>query len=1030
VTEKRPDDRHEREMLEAFKKAMATRSAREAALTAIRLGDLYLESDSYTDALEYFVQAEVGELGAKLSDEEAAGLYVRIARCHLGLGNYREARAYCAQLDDLDIEDEECTVWAEANVVLARIEIESGRYDEALRAAEKAYDVLRVHPDSPHLAEAGKALGIANAELGNIAAARDYFTDYLVTQKRLGDQAGLAMAYNNLGILAKRCGDLDGALDYLTRALEIDRKLGRSAAVADRLANIGMILHRLSRWAEAEEKLIEARDVYSRIGATRGLVAAQSALGNIYRVRREWVRARELFEEALSTSQERGYLRAEALALEYLGDLELDQGRTEDALGTLSRALGCAYRLASESDVVGEVLRRRAEALFALGRLDEAERDCSDGIRLSRDIDDCYEEGALLRVLASICYAKGEQAPAEVLVARAEEILRGVGESFELARTELADGIGLRDTLAAAELPLDRIEARFSAAEAIFTRIGLPHWVARCQLERGKALHKGGQRDRARSWFDSARLKYEVAQDAQGLAEVDAHLRDLDSELADAGISRQSRYWTIAEGYRFLEMNEPRADDVHALAAEIAGALSADRLVLFLLEDTDAGAVVATSIDHSSGGLSVVTRFVKAALASRAWTRPLVVSEGRSASPGVPKGIGALALIPAEVGFERKKVYLLYVDRSSDGRPVAFTQSDVEFIGAAARMLGLAHSRSDDAREWEARAASGERDSTAPATPGLVTRDPEMLRVLATVERLKESQIPVLIDGESGVGKDLIARAIHEGGRSKRGRFVALNAAAIPRTLQESELFGHVKGAFTDASRDREGLVQAADGGTLFLDEIGEMSPELQVKLLRFLQNGEYRRVGDSVTRTSDARVISASNKDLREEVEKGTFRRDLFYRLCAVVLQVPPLRERPLDIPLLMDHFLQVYSEREGKHVGGFSPEVRDLFMRYDWRGNNVRELENEVRRGVALSADGEVIGIDKLRPELRERCQSFVRTAESRDGTLKGEVESLEKNRILEALQRTGWNKQKAAEILGMSRPNLHAKMRKYSL
>jgi DNA-binding NtrC family response regulator/tetratricopeptide (TPR) repeat protein len=1016
-------------MLEAFRRAMESRSAREAALTAIRLGDVYLGSDSYSDALGYFMQASGGDLGAELGDSETGELYVRIAKCHLGLGDYREARGFCAKLDDLDLSESEESVQAEANVVLARLEIESGRYGEALRAAQKAYDSLRTSPDSSLLAEAGKALGIANAELGNMTAARDYFTDYLVSQKRLGDEAGLASAYNNLGVLAKRTGDLNGALEHLENSLEIDRRLGRASAIADRLTNLGIILYKLSRWAEAEERLNEARDIYSRIGATRGLVAASTTLGNVCRERREWGRARDLFEDALRTSRERGYLRAEALALEFIGHVELDQDRNEEAVGTLNRALGCAYRLASNSDVVGEVLRRRAEALFRLGRLEEAERDCSEAIKLTREIGDRLEEGATLRVLSSVCYAKGEQTAAEVLVSRAEEILRRIGESMELARTALADGVGLRDSSPADEIPLDRIEARFSAAEAIFTRIGAGGWVARCQLERGKALQRGGQPDRARTWLERARLKLEVSNDSSSLAEVDAVLRELDAGLADAAVSLQARYSTIAEGYRFLETAEPRAEDIHQFADEIADVLEADRMILFAVSE-GSSPTIATSVDRSGRGVAEANRYVRTTITNRGHVRPLVISDGRSSDGHVPEDVGALALIPAQVGYRRDRSYLLYADRFKSERPAPFTQSDIEFIGAAARMLGVAHSRAGESAAWVADGELAQELADSPEGSGFLTRDTEMLQILASIQRLKNSRVPVVIRGESGVGKDIIARAVHEGGRSKTGKFVALNAGAIAQHLQESELFGHVKGAFTDADRDREGLVQVADGGTLFLDEIGEMSPQLQVKLLRFLQNGEYRRVGENITRTSDARVISATNKDLAEEVKEGRFRRDLFYRLCAVVIEIPPLRNRQDDIPLLMEHFLSLYSEREGKSIPGFSREVRELFMKHDWRGNNVRELENEVRRGVALAADGEIIGIDKVRPELRERYQTGLRSDETTRRSLKDEVEALEKSRILEALGRTGWNKQAAADILGLSRTGLHAKMRKYGM
>ena len=1029
MAKERPDDKREREMLEAFRKAMESRSARDAALTAIRLGDVYLGSDSYTDALGYFNQAGGGELGAELSDAETAGLSVRIAKCHLGLGDYRKARKHCARLDDLDLSDAEPAVWAEANVVLARVEIESGRYDEALRAAQKAYDTLKTQPDSPLLAEAGKALGIANAELGNITAARDYFTDYLVSQKRLGDEAGLASAYNNLGVLAKRMGDLHGALEHLENALEIDRKLGRSAAIADRLTNLGIVLYRLSRWAESEGRLNEARDIYSGIGAARGLVAASSALGNVCRERGEWGRARELFDEALRISRERGYLRAEALSLEFIGHLEMDQGLFDEALATLNRALGCAYRLSSNSDVVGEVLRRRAETLFLLGRLEEAERDCSEAIKLTRDIGDRLEEGATLRVLASICYAKGEATAAEVLVSRAEEMLRRMGDSMELARTALADGVGMREVSPAGRLPLDRIEARFSSAEAVFTRIGAGNWVARCQLERGKALQKGGQPDRARTWLERARLRMEVAHDTSGLAEVDAILRELDAGLADAAVSLEARYSVIAEGYRFLETAEPRAEDLHKFAEEIADVLSVDRLILFSLTDSESP-VTATSVDRTGRGVAEATRFVRSTAAARGLARPLVISDARSGDGSVPQDSVAIALIPAQVGYRRDRTYMLYADRVAGESSAPFTQSDIEFIGAAARLLGVASSRVGDARAWRAEGELAEELGKSSDGAGFITRDPEMLRILESIERLKDSRVPIVIRGESGVGKDLIARAIHQGGRSRTGKFVALNAGAIAQHLQESELFGHVKGAFTDADRDREGLVQVADKGTLFLDEIGEMSPQLQVKLLRFLQNGEYRRVGENITRISDARVISATNKDLAEEVKEGRFRRDLFYRLCAVVIEIPPLRDRPDDIPLLMEHFLKMYAEREGKKIAGFSREVRELFMKHDWRGNNVRELENDVRRGVALAADGEVIGLDKVRPELRDRYQTGLTSDGVLKRSLKDEVEALEKSRILEALGRTNWNKQAAADLLGLSRPGLHAKMRKYGI
>src|SRR6266853_2457994 len=230
----------------------------------------------------------------------------------------------------------------------------------------------------------------------------------------------------------------------------------------------------------------------------------------------------------------------------------------------------------------------------------------------------------------------------------------------------------------------------------------------------------------------------------------------------------------------------------------------------------------------------------------------------------------------------------------------------------------------------------------------LVGRSPKMLRVIELLERVIPSQVSVLIQGETGTGKELIARAIHSNGPRHDNNFIAVNCGALPENLLESELFGYRKGAFTGAAEDRVGRFEAADGGTLFLDEVGEMPGTLQVKLLRVLQDSQIRRVGDTVSRRVDFRLLSATNRDLRAEVEGGRFRQDLFYRLNVVPLEIPPLRERGEDILLLAQHFLDLFSKQQAKAIRGLTTEARELLLRYAWQGN-VRELENAMARAVA---------------------------------------------------------------------------------
>ena len=1005
-------------------------SSRGSAISVLRMGQFYLESDSYSDAMMYFLRADEEALRSQLSDDETASLYASLARCYLGLGKHDEARGCAEKVSALAARAGNSTSVAEANVILARTEAKSGRFRKSLRAAEQAYAVLRKEPDSALLAEASKVLGTAHAELGNMTAARDCLTDCLVCNRRLGNEEGVAGAYNNLGIMAKRSGDLSTAIDYFERALEIDRRLGRPAAIARRLNNLGVALYRSSRWDEAETRLKRAWEIYTSLGATRDVVAVESALGNLCRVRRNWRGARDLFMRALRTSQAEGYRRAEALAFEFLGDLEKDQGHFDEALRVLDQALACAHRLSSVSDVIGEVLRRRAEVYVALGRLDDAERDCTLALDLCRRIGDRLEEGATLRVLAAVSYSRGRRSDARVLSARAERVQTRTGEPFELAMTALTDGAGMRHSGPIDEAALDVIESRLYTAEQLFEKVGAPYWVARCSIERAKALHAAGRRGRCRVWLDKAHPELERVRDEVGLAELTALQHEIDAELAEAAASLPSRYSVLAEASLLLRTSDGDPAVLHGSVAAVAKEVRADRVVVFR-QEPDLPPQVVTSVGRTGSRLAEVRRLVRSVTEDGGTNRPFVAAAGTGPGGPISPRFAAVALIPAEVDSASGTTLLLYADRLNGDGAAAFTEADVEFLGAAARLLAdvlpsgvtgtFGHSFGPD-----------DEDSEPDFPRGFITRDPVTVNILASVSRLCDSTIPILMLGESGVGKDILARAIHEGS-SRTGRLVALNAGAVPANLQESELFGHVKGAFTDADRDREGLIESASGGTLFLDEIGEMNAELQVKLLRFLQSGEYRRVGDSSSRTSNARVISATNRDLRADVLEGEFRGDLFYRLSAFTVEIPPLRERPCDIVPLMRHFLKIYAELEGKDVQGFSDEVVALFQHYDWRGNNVRELENEVRRCVALCADGDRIGLDQVRPELLAERGAILASGRTVPGdtlSLKDEVEALEQSRIREALVRHAQSKQDAAHYLGLSRTGLYTKMRKYRM
>ncbi|MDP2681563.1 MAG: sigma-54 dependent transcriptional regulator [Deltaproteobacteria bacterium] len=305
----------------------------------------------------------------------------------------------------------------------------------------------------------------------------------------------------------------------------------------------------------------------------------------------------------------------------------------------------------------------------------------------------------------------------------------------------------------------------------------------------------------------------------------------------------------------------------------------------------------------------------------------------------------------------------------------------------------------------------------------IITEDKQLLEIFKLIKKVADYNTTVLITGESGTGKELIARAIHYHGKRKDKLFVAVNCGAIPAMLLESELFGHVKGAFTDAVRNKPGLFEEADAGTMFLDEIGELPKELQVKLLRVIQEGEIRRVGDSKSKKIDVRIIAATARDLSEEIKKGSFREDLFYRLNVVNINLPPLRERKGDIPTLAWHFLKIYSDKFGKPLKGIDKEAMDAISSYQWPGN-VRELENVMERAVILE-DADVI---------TQKSLPFFKTPapgpQPPGLSIKKAEEVVEKELIKKALDATGGNKTKAAELLEISHRALLYKIKGYGL
>jgi DNA-binding NtrC family response regulator len=301
-----------------------------------------------------------------------------------------------------------------------------------------------------------------------------------------------------------------------------------------------------------------------------------------------------------------------------------------------------------------------------------------------------------------------------------------------------------------------------------------------------------------------------------------------------------------------------------------------------------------------------------------------------------------------------------------------------------------------------------------------------MQAVVRQASQLAQSDSTVLITGESGSGKELVARALHQQGPRRAGKFVPINCAALPESILESELFGHRKGAFTGAATDKKVLLEEAHRGVLFLDEIGEMPPSMQVRLLRFLQGGEVRRVGDTETRRVDVRLVAATHRTLEDEVARGAFRQDFYYRINVINLRVPALRERPDDVPLLAEYFLHRFALRLRRSVTGFTPAAMERLVSYGWPGN-VRELENAIERAANV-ASGEIITEADLPAAVTVSAPNVAE--DGAEVVVPGDQLEAERHRLLAALERARWNQSRAAEQLGISRTTLWRKMREHRI
>jgi transcriptional regulator with GAF, ATPase, and Fis domain len=641
-------------------------------------------------------------------------------------------------------------------------------------------------------------------------------------------------------------------------------------------------------------------------------------------------------------------------------------------------------------------------------------------------VGDPYEEALCHRLFARVHGLRGELEPFRQHAGEVIRPLAQMGERWEQGRTFMAIG-DVWTQLGARLGPrwMEEAQAAYQRAETLALGLELAGDAAMVAL-------RLAQLDRARGRLDQALARIGTALHEVG--ESEAQLRqDLVNLRGEVENAIAAGYGpTAAEREAFEEVTKLYSGraEVGAVLDNLLGLVvqrSGSDRAFFAWGRPEAAPALRSAVGFRRGeGTRILGGLGQPLVAElTAAGRPLIATEPESDPrlAGVERRDAtplSVAILPFQIPGQVQG--LVYVERAVGNDAGPYRAAEIALLAMLTNVVAIAAVESERARTLTEGVSEGELH---PALAPIVTHNPEMRRILKLVERVAETPARVLLLGETGTGKGLLARAVHQLSPRAREPFLQVNVAALPESLLESELFGHVRGAFTGAVRDKRGLFEEAGAGTIFLDEVDKMSAAMQAKLLHVLDRQVVRMVGDTKWRAIACRVICAANVDLRELIRRGEFLEDLYYRLNEFAVVVPPLRDRPEDILPLASYFIERSASRMGRHPRGLDPEVERALLAHDWPGN-VRELENTIERMVVLAEDDAPLGVDLLPEPLGPAAGDGFKSGT----TLRQEIQKLEARVIGQALREQGWNKLRTARSLHLSYPALLKKIREYKL
>jgi len=908
----------------------------------------------------------------------------------------------------------------ELHYLTALLYCKLARYEDGLKQTQIAFELLKDTSENEIIAKVHLVAGQLHSDLGDLKNAEFELRDALSAYRRIGDQKSRVYVHNRLARTCFIRAEYNRAIGYLNEALEISLSLNEPKLVAMLFSNLGRIYLRLGEFEEAKDKLLSSLDIYEELDDKDNIARGYLSLGYLYSSQRKFEQADGFYAKAKDIIDKTKLVYESAIFHEYYAEYYLETGEYLQAQQHIQEAINIGKEIAPQSSIMTQSYRILAQIQFSQKKYEDAIESCEQFFKLP--LEEKLEQGIVHRVLGQIYKVQKKEEASKEHFLNSITILEEVKAKFELAKTYLEAGkMGIFQYAQ----NLDYIQKSM----LIFKHMDAQYHLALANMGLSQLQFESENYDEAITSLNTAAALLENMQEKKLLLYVEKMRNQIENTIGQESLSIKNEYRIFRKYLSDTEYKGIEDGKIDSALEVLAKRTRADRGFVTLIGSDQEASIASTFNLDPTAATKILSGLKNLNSGYQYLGTPAIYSKADS-NPKLSAlfaehedKIGTLISIPLKVNGEVSG--FLYLDRKANGVTVAFSSQEFNFAVAFSDLLAikLTHLQKKKLEQDNLRLRKQLEERCC--FSNIITQNQEMLNALRKVEQAKDSTLPIIIQGETGTGKDLLAKAIHYNSNRKDKKFVAINCAAFPDTLLESELFGHKKGSYTGAVEDKKGLVEEADGGTLYIDEVADMPLATQVKLLRALEEKEITRLGETLPRKVDIRVISATNKKIEQEMEAGRFRKDLYFRLNAISVKLIPLRDRKEDIPLLVEHFVKLYAKDDSqKELSQVTPAMIELFMGHDWPGN-VRELENEVRKLLALRDKNGNISSDILSDKF---C--LPDNVNLKQLSLYQRVDLWEKQNILKALIDNNWVKKTTASALSIPESSLRFKMKQYGI